>query len=127
MNVSSSMSSGVTSSVTGAANDGGCSMLLLGRYDRSALAMSRQSLSSVAWNCATPDLVLCALAPPSSSNPTSSPVTVLMTSGPVMNMCEVLSTMSVKSVMAGEYTAPPAQGPMISEICGMTPEASTFR
>jgi len=25
-----------------------------------------------------------------------------MTSGPVMNMCEVLSTMMVKSVMAGE-------------------------
>jgi hypothetical protein len=29
--------------------------------------------------------------------------------------------------MAGEYTAPPAQGPMISEICGITPEASTLR
>ena len=47
--------------------------------------------------------------------------------GPVMNMCEVLSTMTVKSVTAGEYTAPPAQGPMISEICGMTPEACTLR
>ena len=34
--------------------------------------------------------------------PTSSPVTVLMTSGPVMNMCEVWSTITVKSVMAGE-------------------------
>ena len=33
---------------------------------------------------------------------TSSPVTVLMTSGPVMNMCEVLSTMTTKSVRAGE-------------------------
>ena len=33
---------------------------------------------------------------------TSSPVTVLMTSGPVMNMCEVLSTITVKSVIAGE-------------------------
>ena len=35
--------------------------------------------------------------------------------------------MKMKSVMAGEYTAPPAQGPMMSEIWGMTPEASTLR
>ena len=35
--------------------------------------------------------------------------------------------MKMKSVIAGEYTAPPAHGPMISEICGMTPEASTLR
>jgi hypothetical protein len=34
--------------------------------------------------------------------------------------------MKMKSVMAGEYTAPPAQGPMIMEIWGTTPEASTF-
>ena len=27
---------------------------------------------------------------------------------------------------AGEYDAPPAQGPMMAEICGMTPEASVF-
>ena len=33
---------------------------------------------------------------------TSSPVTVLITSGPVMNMCEVSFTMKVKSVIAGE-------------------------
>ena len=66
-------------------------------------------------------------APPSSSNPTSSPVTALMTSGPVMNMCEVWATITTKSVRAGEYTAPPAQGPMMSEICGMTPEAWTLR
>ncbi len=58
---------------------------------------------------------------------TSSPVTVLMTSGPVMNMCEVPSTITVKSVTAGEYTAPPAHGPMTSEICGITPEAWTLR
>ncbi len=32
--------------------------------------------------------------------------------------------MKMKSVIAGEYTAPPAQGPMISEICGITPLAS---
>ena len=44
-----------------------------------------------------------------------------------MNMYEVLSTIRVKSVMAGEYTAPPAHGPMISEICGITPEEMTLR
>ena len=44
-----------------------------------------------------------------------------------MNMCEVSLTMKMKSVMAGEYTAPPAQGPMISEICGITPEHWTLR
>ncbi|CAB4534934.1 unannotated protein [freshwater metagenome] len=34
--------------------------------------------------------------------PTSSPVTVLITSGPVINMWEVSLTMTVKSVSAGE-------------------------
>ena len=59
--------------------------------------------------------------------PTSSPVTVLMTSGPVTNIWLVLSTMMTKSVSAGEYTAPPAAGPMMIEICGMTPEAAVLR
>ncbi len=44
-----------------------------------------------------------------------------------MNMCEVWSTITVKSVIAGEYTAPPAHGPKISEICGITPEAWVLR
>ena len=35
--------------------------------------------------------------------------------------------MQMKSVIAGEYTAPPAHGPMITEICGTTPEAITLR
>ena len=35
--------------------------------------------------------------------------------------------MTTKSVIAGEYTAPPAHGPMIAEICGTTPEDNTFR
>ena len=35
--------------------------------------------------------------------------------------------MKMKSVLAGLYTAPPAQGPMISEICGTTPAAAAFR
>src|SRR6187401_42742 len=77
-------------------------------------------------NCATPDFVACVDAPPSSSKLTSSPVTVFTTSGPVMNMYDEPSTMNTKSVIAGEYTAPPAQGPITSEICGTTPEACTF-
>ena len=36
-------------------------------------------------------------------------------------------TWKMKSVMAGEYTAPPAQDPRITEICGITPEARTLR
>ena len=39
-----------------------------------------------------------------------------------MNMYEVSRTITIKSVIAGEYTAPPAQGPMIAEICGTTPD-----
>ena len=35
--------------------------------------------------------------------------------------------MKMKSVIAGEYTAPPAHGPRIAEIWGTTPEASMFR
>lgn len=66
-------------------------------------------VASTMW-WATPDTALWVRAPPSSSKPTSSPVTVLMTSGPVMNMCEVWSTMTVKSVIAGEYTAPAGAG-----------------
>ena len=87
--------------------------------------MQSASESDTTW--ATPDLMAWASAPPSSSIDTSSPVTVFTTSGPVMNMCEVPRTISTKSVMAGEYTAPPAHGPMTSEICGITPDASTLR
>src|SRR6478735_11206260 len=77
--------------------------------------------------CATPDLAACVMAPPSSSNVTSSPVTVFTTSGPVMNMYDEPSTMKTKSVIAGEYTAPPAHGPITSEICGITPDDCTLR
>ncbi len=35
--------------------------------------------------------------------------------------------MKMKSVMAGEYTAPPAHGPRIAEICGTTPDDKTLR
>ena len=76
---------------------------------------------------ATPDCLAWTRAPPSSSCVTDSPVTVLMTSGPVMNMYEVSRTMNVKSVSAGEYAAPPAHGPSTTLICGITPEARTLR
>jgi hypothetical protein len=52
--------------------------------------------------CATPLVLLWAAAPPRSSIEMSSPVTVLMTSGPVIIMALAWSTMSVKSVSAGE-------------------------
>ena len=35
--------------------------------------------------------------------------------------------MKMKSVIAGEYTAPPAHGPRITLIWGMTPDAVTLR
>ena len=63
---------------------------------------SRQASSSSEAKCATPDFELCDIAPPRDSKSTSSPVTVLITSGPVMNMCEVSLTMNTKSVIAGE-------------------------
>ena len=69
---------------------------------------------------------MCVSAPPRSSALTSSCVTVFTTSGPVTNMYELSLTMKMKSVIAGEYTAPPAHGPMIMLICGTTPEAMTF-
>ena len=58
---------------------------------------------------------------------TCSPVTSATTSGPVRNMELVPRAITTKSVSAGEYTAPPAQGPRIREIWGITPEASTLR
>ena len=55
-----------------------------------------------AAKCATPLVALWIIAPPRSSKPTSSCVTVLSTFGPVTNMWLVPSTMKMKSVMAGE-------------------------
>ena len=46
---------------------------------------------------------------------------------PVTNMYEVPSTMAMKSVMAGLYTAPPAQGPRMALIWGTTPDARVLR
>ena len=85
-----------------------------------------QDGSSGNARCATPERT-CAAAPPSSSLLTSSCVTARMTSGPVMNMWLVDSTMNTKSVIAGEYTAPPAHGPSTADSCGTTPDASVLR
>ena len=81
---------------------GGSSRLFDGKNDSRWRTSSRQAFSSGETKVATPDLVAWLMAPPSSSNVTSSPVTVFTTSGPVMNMCEVPCTMKMKSVMAGE-------------------------
>ena len=59
-------------------------------------------MSSGAVNWHTPDFDAWVMAPPSSCCVTSSPVTVFTTSGPVMNMYDVSSTMKTKSVIAGE-------------------------
>ena len=48
-----------------------------------------------------------------------------MTCGPVMNIWAWRVWM-MKSVSAGEYAAPPAQGPQMSEICGTAPESTTL-
>ena len=85
--------------------------MLEGRYESSSRVSRMPACSFSAAKWATPDFWLCASAPPRSSLVTSSCVTVLMTSGPVMNMYEVSFTITMKSVMAGEYTAPPAHGP----------------
>ena len=66
------------------------------------------------------------MAPPNSSAVTSSAVTDLMTAGPVRNISDVFLTMKTKSIRAGLYTAPPAQGPMMTAICGMTPDAAVL-
>ena len=42
-------------------------------------------------------------------------------------MLDVSFTMTVKSVSAGEYAEPPAQGPRINEIWGITPDERVLR
>ncbi len=87
--------------------------------------MYTASSSFSATKCTTPELFICAAGPPSASAVTTSPVTCLITEGPVMNICACLVWM-MKSVSAGLYTAPPAQGPQISEICGTVPLSITL-
>lgn len=86
-----------------------------------------QVSSSSYAKCATPEVSACTSAPPRPFWVISSPVTALTTSGPVMNICEVSRTMKTKSVRAGLYAAPPAHGPSITLICGMTPDARVLR
>ena len=80
---------------------GAFSRLLLGRYESSSRIFAMQSSSSSQAKCATPERVLCVMAPPSCSGVTSSAVTDLMTAGPVINIWLVFLTMKMKSVMAG--------------------------
>ena len=91
------------------------------------MTSSRACPSDSARSWATPLRLLWTRLPPRSPAVTSSPVTALMTSGPVMNIELVGRVMITKSVRAGEYAAPPAQGPSTTEIWGMTPEDRTLR
>ena len=87
--------------------------------------MSIAASSSSATKWMLPEVDMCASAPPSSSAVTSSPVTDLMTPGPVMNIWAFF-VMMMKSVSAGEYEAPPAHGPAMTATCGTTPDSLTF-
>jgi hypothetical protein len=80
---------------------GAVSRLFDGRNPSRKRTSSSTALSSGAVNAAMPDLAEWVWAPPSSCCVTSSPVTVFTTSGPVMNMYDVSSTMKMKSVSAG--------------------------
>ena len=60
------------------------------------------SNSSSVLKCVTPLLLLCVMAPPSSSLLTSSWITVFTTSGPVTNIWLFSFTIKMKSVSAGE-------------------------
>ena len=104
---------------------GGSSVLLEGRNESSRLQICAASTSFSATKCTTPDLFICARTPPSSCADTISPVTCLITVGPVMKISPSRVCM-MKSVSAGLYAAPPAQGPQIIEICGTTPDSITF-
>ncbi len=104
---------------------GGSSRLFEGKKLSSRRQMYIASSSFSATKCTTPELFICAPGPPSASAVTTSPVTCLITEGPVINICACLVWM-MKSVSAGLYTAPPAQGPQISEICGTVPLSITL-
>src|SRR6266550_440302 len=127
--------SGTTSSRSSSRRSGGSSdgwigapsRLLEGRYDSRVRIAASDSSSESCTKCATPEVAPCTSAPPSCSKSTSSCVTVFTTLGPVTNIYETPRTMNTKSVMAGLYTAPPAQGPSTALICGTTPEASVLR
>ncbi len=105
---------------------GGSCVLFCGINERSFLIVSKHSYSFFAAKCATPLFSAWVIAPPRSSNEISSPRTVFTTSGPVTNIVPAFSTIITKSVIAGEYTAPPADGPMLAVICGTTPEANSL-
>ena len=49
-----------------------------------------------------------------------------MAAGPVINMKLVFFVMMIKSIRAGEYADPPAEGPMMAAIWGITPEHLAF-
>ena len=92
--------SGTRASSGGSA--GGSSTLLDGRYPSSRRVSANAPFSSSVTKCATPEPAAWVVAPPSVSTSTSSPVTVWMTSGPVMNMKLLPRVITTKSVSPGE-------------------------
>lgn len=77
----------------------------------------------------TPSLYCSKAGDPHQPNPWSTislTVTDQCNKQQVRTHCTLTFTMNVKSVKAGEYTAPPAQGPIMREIWGTTPEHRTF-
>ena len=102
-------------------------MLLPGRKLNSLRVMAMASRSSSATKWTLPLTVACIAAPPTSSMLTSRPVTDLITCGPVMKSWAFCRVMMMKSISAGEYAAPPAQGPAMIAICGTTPDRPTLR
>src|SRR5674476_1357093 len=74
--------------------------LLRGMNDTSFLIWLKHSSSVMAKKWALPDTSQCTLAPPSSSIEISEPTTVLITSGPVMNILEIFSTTNTKSAVS---------------------------
>jgi hypothetical protein len=76
------------------------------------LQISAASTSFSATKCTTPELVHLGAHAAQFLAVTISPVTCLITVGPVMNISPSRVWM-MKSVSAGLYAAPPAQGPQI--------------
>jgi len=89
-----------------------------------SLRISSMPSSSVSTaNCATPDLVVCIVAPPSCSCVTSFARHGLHDLRAGEEHVRGLLLHDDEVGQRGRINAPPAQGPKMAEICGMTPDA----
>ena len=125
MNRSRAGASAISSS-PGAAKTGAGSWQVSGRWSRRSRTASKASSSDSTTMEMLP-LSSCWRAPPSSAEVTFSPVTSRMTFGPVTYISDSPSTAMTKSVVTGAYTAPPAERPSMTEICGLRPESGSWR